>query len=412
MNTRLVAYIASCMRLFQNIAQSIEAIRTNLLRAGITIFIIALGITALVFVKTAISGISTGLGSSFSALGTNTFTIRNYQSTVRIGRRGRESKQSYPDITYRQAQAFKTNFDVVAPVSLNKSGGSTLQLTFKEEETNPNVSVIGTDENYLLANRFEIYAGRDLTPEDVKLARNVIVIGWEVKTQLFPYQSGVGEWVYMGGRGYKVVGELAEMGASGFSSLDRRALIPISTLRRTNSELGSITVNVYVKDAGQMPFYMAEARQIFRQTRRLAPAEDDNFAITKSDAFVGQLLEQLGIITLSAQLIALITLLGASVALLNVMLVSVTERTREIGVRKALGASSRQVLGQFLWEAVIICQIGGILGFLLGVLGGNLVSKWIFSASFVIPWDWLLIGATVCTIVGMVSGFYPARKAA
>lgn len=401
------------MQFLRNISQSIEAIRANAVRAGITIFIIALGITALVFVRTAIDGISYGLGSSFSALGTNTFTIRNNERTVRIGRRGRNARrEKNPSITYRQAQAFKDDFEEIAPVSLTKWGGSTLQLTYQNEETNPNVSLTGTDENYLTTNRFDLAEGRGLSAEDVRLTRNVIVLGWEVKTQLFPFQEGVGNLVYMNGRAYKVVGILAEMGASGFNNLDRQALIPISTLRRTNADLGSITLNVYAENADQIPFYMDEARQSFRIVRGLAPVDEDDFALIKSDAFVGQLLEQLQIITISAQLIALITLLGAAVALLNVMLVSVTERTREIGVRKSLGASKRNILGQFLWEAVVICQIGGILGFLLGVLGGNIVSSWIFDAAFVIPWGWLLTGATVCTIVGVVSGFYPARKAA
>lgn len=399
------------MRLFLILQQAFDAIRANALRAGVTIVIIALGITALVVVRTSIEGIKAGMSSSFSQLGANTFRLENRASAVRFGRRGRAAMQDFPPITYRQAVAFQKQMQGIAPVSISGSGG-TVKVTYQRESTNPNIRVVASDPYYLATSRQELAAGRSLTEEDLNLARNVVVVGHDVKQTLFPYTRAIGKKVNVGGNIATVVGVFAQMGSSGFTSTDRTVLMPLTTLRASQQSLGSLTLNVFAAEAAEIDYLMAEAQGQLRLVRGLTAREPDNFSLSKSDAFVNQLVDQLGVITISAQVIALITLLGASIALLNVMLVSVTERTREIGVRKALGASRRSILQQFLWEAIMICQVGAVLGILLGVFGGNLVSNLLFDGVFVAPWDWILIGLVACFLVGVLSGYSPARKAA
>ena len=400
------------MRFLLNLNQSLDAIRANLFRAGVTIFIIALGITALVVVMTSIEGIKAGMAASFSALGSNTFRIENRSSQIVFGRGGGRRPQKFPPITYRQALDFKSQFGSLVPVSITGSGGGAAKVKYQDETTNPNISLNGADENYLRTARFTLLEGRSISQEDVALARNVVVLGFEVKENLMPYETSLEKFVNINGQIYKVIGTFEKMGTTGMSGADRSVVIPISTLRNKNPNLGSLTINVFVEEAGQINPIMEEARGQFRLTRGLRATDEDNFSVAKSDAFVSQLLDQLKAVTIAAQLIAFITLLGASVALLNVMLVSVTERTNEIGLRKALGATRRNILGQFLWEAVVICQVGGLLGILMGVSGGNLVSSLAFKGDFVIPWGWIFTGIIACLVVGVLSGYYPAWKAA
>ncbi|GAB4408295.1 MAG: ABC transporter permease [Bacteroidia bacterium] len=400
------------MRFYLNITQSLDSIRANIFRAGVTIFIIALGITALVVVMTSIEGIKAGMSESFSSLGSNTFRIENRSSQITIGgSRGRRPK-AFPPITYREAQAFQEQFGPGVPVSITGSGGSISQVKYQQTETNPNIQLIGTDQHYLKTARFTVLEGRSISSEDVALARNVVVLGHEVKEKLFPFEFAPGNYVNVDGNIYKVIGVFERMGTTGMSGADRSVVVPISTLRSKVPSLGSLTLNVFVEDANGMEAAMAEARGRFRAIRGLRLELPDNFSVAKSDEFVSQLIQQLGAVTLSATFIALITLLGASVALLNVMLVSVTERTNEIGLRKALGATRGHIQGQFLWEAIVICQLGGVLGVLMGVIGGNIVSNLAFKGTFVVPWGWMFIGLFACFVVGLGSGFYPAWKAA
>ncbi|MDX2285884.1 MAG: ABC transporter permease [Bacteroidia bacterium] len=400
------------MRIFLSITQSVDAILANKFRAGVTIFIIALGITALVVVMTSIEGIKNGMASSFSSLGANTFRVQNQASQVRIGGARGGRAQKYPPITYREAAAFKDAFDSLAPVSLSLGGTGMGKIKYRGQETNPNVQISGTDENHPITNRYTIADGRALSGEDVELGRNVCVVGHEIQENLSPYEPITGKVINANGQMYKVVGVYEKIGSTGFNNADRAVFLPISTLRNHYPQSGSVSINVYAPDPLFMEGLMEEARGAFRLVRGLNPKDEDDFAVTRSDAFVEQILQQVSILTLAATIIAMITLLGASVALLNVMLVSVTERTNEIGLRKALGATRSNIQSQFLMEAIVICQIGGLFGILLGVLIGNLISSLIFAGAFVVPWGWIIAGIIACLIVGVASGYYPAWKAA
>ena len=362
---------------------------------------------------TSIEGIKYGMSSSFSSLGSNTFRIQNRSFEIRFGNRGRRSnRQRNPNITYREAVDFQDKFDEQAVVSISVYGSGSAKAKYKSETTNNNISLIGTDENYITTSRYVLEEGRGLTEEDVMLGRNAVVIGNEIREKLFRFGSPLGEAVNINGHIYKVVGVFEKMGSMGMSGADRTALIPITTLRNHYPNHGSLTLNVYAENTTEIPWLMEEAKGVFRTTRRLKVKEENDFAITSSDEFINELFDKLSFITGTAQIIALITLLGAAVALLNVMLVSVTERTNEIGLRKAMGATRSNILKQFLIEAIVICQLGGLLGILIGILGGNLVTSFLFEGSFVVPWGWVLTGITACLIVGVAAGYYPAWKAA
>ncbi|MEM7367212.1 MAG: ABC transporter permease [Bacteroidota bacterium] len=401
------------MKFLLNLNQSLDAIRANIFRAGVTILIIALGITALVVVMTSIEGIKAGMSQSFSSLGSNTFNIMNVNNSLQVrGRRKGRRIVKFPRITYREASQFQKNFDQFGISSASVNGTSNAIVQTANYRTNPNVTVTGTDELYLETSKFVLAEGRGLSSEDIALGRNVVVIGSDIRELLFPHSSSIGQNVTMNNQVYEVVGAFEKVGTTGISGTDRTALIPISTLRRHYPNFGSITLNVFVEEAQVMDFAMEEAQGQFRIIRGLRVDQEDNFSISRSDAFVNQFLDQISVVTLVAQIIAFITLMGASIALLNVMLVSVTERTSEIGLRKAMGATKGNILLQFLMEAIVICQVGGMLGIMMGILGGNIVSSLAFEGEFVIPWVWVFIGFLACLVVGIGSGYYPAWKAA
>ncbi|MEL6191089.1 MAG: ABC transporter permease [Bacteroidota bacterium] len=399
------------MRLVQNINQSIDAVRANSFRAGVTIFIIALGITCLIGVLTSIEGVKYGMLQSFSRMGTNTFNIQNWGRTTQTKGRGR-NYVSYPPITYRQSQIFKERFRKEATVSVRAYGTGVASVSYKSNKTNNTIQIVGSDENYPKTARYVIEEGRNLTPDDIRLGKNVAVIGAELKKRIFPNESPIGKTINANNHVYKVVGLFEEIGATSGSGGDKVVVIPLTTLRRHYPYHGSLTLDVFSDDPSRLDFLMDEAVGEFRVIRQQRLDEPENFSVRKSDAFVGELMENLSVLTISAKVIALITLLGASVALLNVMLVSVTERTNEIGLRKAMGATKKNILSQFLIEAIVICQFGGALGILLGLFVGNILSTLAFNAGFVVPWSWVIVGVIACFAVGIGAGYYPARRAA
>lgn len=392
--------------------QAVEAVRTNLLRASVTMFIIALGITSLVGVLTSIDGVKYAMASSFSSLGSNTFRIVNSGSGMRMGG-PRPAKKKQPVIEFLEAMAFRKQFENKAIVCITGAGNFGATLKYDKQKTNPNVQCMGTDANYVKVYRYTITEGRNFTDDDAFTGDKVIILGSDVRKNLFPFGKAVGEKVNMDNHIYKVIGVMGEVGTSGSMGGDKIVLLPLQTLRSDfPSTSRSFSINVFANDPMQLKLLMEEAKGTFRLIRRLLPGDPENFEVVKSDQFVEELMKNLAVLTLSATLIALITLFGASIALLNVMLVSVTDRTKEIGIRKALGATKSDILTQFLLEAILICQIGGLVGIFLGMGAGNIVSTVLMKSQFVIPWNWIGLGIVLCFIVGVVSGIYPAWKAA
>jgi putative ABC transport system permease protein len=272
--------------------------------------------------------------------------------------------------------------------------------------------VMGGDENYLKVSGYDIELGRNFSAREAKAATNICIIGKEIKTKLFKNNKmPVGESIMVGAAKYRVVGVLKERGnASGFGG-DRLVIIPVMNAYQVfNKGNMSAVITVAVDDVSKMNMATEDAKGLFRRIRGLKAYEDDNFEIYKADNIANELLDQLQYFTLAATIIGFITLLGAAVGLMNIMLVSVTERTREIGIRKALGATKGAIKSQFLIEAIVICQLGGIGGIIFGISIGNIVSSFV-EGGFIIPWLWVTGGILLCVLVGVVSGIYPAIKA-
>jgi putative ABC transport system permease protein len=404
---------SSILTTAENISEALKSVKSNRLRAFLTILIIAFGIMAIVGVLTAIEGIRGSLESSFTTLGSNTFKIQNYESTVKITSGGgrRAKKKPMPEISYYQAAAFKRIFSGEAPVSVTFPVNFAAKARHLNYTSNNNLDLKGVDENFLLTESFFPAEGRIINKGDVEMARNVAVIGDEVKKTLFPFSSAIGKEILVDGSRYTVIGVFQPKGATFGTGGDKIICIPVTTaMKDYNTKDLSFGISVFVKNPERMNEVIDEAIGRFRIIRGMKPGDEEDFSIAKSDTFVNSLLDSLIALRIAAISIAIITLLGASIGLMNIMLVSVTERTREIGIRKALGATRKNILFQFLTEALVICQLGGLLGILLGVGIGNVIGLFL-NSPFIAPWEWMLLGVSICFVVGLASGIYPARKA-
>ncbi len=394
----------------ENMRIAFSSIRSNLLRSILTMIIISFGIMALVGILTAIDSIKYSLNSEFSQMGANTFSIKN-RGLVMHQEAGQLKRMK--NITYREAMTFKQRFRHLGSVSVYLSGAGIVKVSYQHRETNPNVSISGCDENYLANSGYTIAMGRNFSSNELDYGANVVIIGNTLKKFLFTDGiNPVGANIYVGNKRLKVIGVLEEKGSSMGMSSDNSCFIPLNNLRRyVNSKNRSYMISVKSPDAMNMEAAISEATMLFRNIRKLGPAEENNFVIEKSDSLASMLIENLQTVTLAATLIGFITILGAAIGLMNIMLVSVTERTQEIGIRKAIGANQKIIRNQFLLEAVIIGVIGGLIGILLGIIIGNSISM-LTQSKFIIPWIWIITSVLLCILVGLISGLYPANKAA
>jgi putative ABC transport system permease protein len=395
----------------ENLRISFRAIRSNRLRAILTICIIAFGIMALVGILTAIDAIKSSLTNQFTMMGANSFTITSRGMNINIGGSKTRTK-NFSRISYREAEEFKGRFKEGAwvAVSFYASRGATVK--YGSEETNPTISLTGVDENHLSVSGYEIETGRNFTVDEIQMNRHLVVIGSDIVKDLFiGGVEPVGKEITVAGMKLKVVGVLKSKG-SGIGNPDRVCFMPVTTARQYFSYPNmTFSITIMPINPVNLDVMAGEAEAIFRIVRNLNPRDESDFNINKSDNIVKMLLENLKYVTLAATIIGIVTLFGAAVGLMNIMLVSVTERTREIGVRKAIGAKTQTIKYQFLFESIMIGQLGGIFGIILGILIGNGVSSMLRS-SFVIPWVWVFTGIVVCFVVGVVSGYAPAVKAA
>ncbi|WDF56321.1 ABC transporter permease [Mucilaginibacter sp. KACC 22063] len=393
----------------ENVAIALQSISGNRLRTSLTALIIAIGIMALVGILTAIEGIKQYTNDAFASMGANSFTIRNRGSGIVFGNGGQ--RKYYKAIRYDEAVRFKNTFKLPVLISINSYASFAAIAKYGDVKTNPNISVLGADENYLLTGGYKLAAGRNFSSSEVEHGSNVVIIGDEIKQRLFKNSDPINKLVLIGSNKYRIVGLLTPKGSSAGFGGDKVCIIPVFKAKQiTTNPNPSFTIGVMVNNPGALEGTIGEATAAFRNIRGLRIGQDDNFEITRSDSIQQQLAGQLAGITVAGFAVGIITLLGAAIGLMNIMLVSVTERTREIGVRKAIGATPAIIRKQFLIEAIVICIIGCIGGIILGMAVGNLIAIQI-SGHFVVPWLWLMVALFICTFIGLASGFYPAKKA-
>jgi len=404
-----------------------RTIRGNKLRTGLTVCIIAFGIMALIGIITAIEAMNQKLTESFSTMGANGFTIRYKQRNIRFGQGGgnnsevklsqkgqRKERSSNLDkkITIKQAELFVDSFQFPATIGIGISGGKNSVISYETRKTSPNIFLLGGDENYLTLNGFAVELGRNFNRLDIQSARNVCVLGYDVANKLFKQniQGAVNKIVRINSIPYRVLGVLESRGSTFGFSRDNVVLTSYTNMERNFNSGGSYSIAIQTTAIDQVPAVMGEAEGLFRSIRRLSTTEQSNFVLDRADSIAEKAMNSLGFLTISATVIGLITLIGAAIGLMNIMLVSVSERTREVGLIKAIGGKRKSVSQQFLLEAIIISILGAFFGIILGIAVGNLFS-FVLKTGFVLPWNWVFYGIAICTGVGLTAGIYPARKA-
>lgn len=413
------------MNLLDTISLSYRTIRGNKLRTGITVAIIALGIAALVGINTAIQAMTQKFTESFSAMGANGFTLRYKQiwrmqsdnNKTEAKRKGekkeKQSNQNKP-ITKLQAETFKQQFTFPSLVSLSFFGRRDAILNYESKKTNPTVRISGGDENYIELNGYKLASGRNLNELDIESGRNVCMLGSDIAFSFFGEnpERGLEKIIKVNGIPFRVIGVLESKGQTLGFSWDNAIITSYNNVRRffAPANNASFAIGIKVKDVTQLDAAIGEAEGRFRAIRKLTTTEGNNFLIDKSDSIVNMLMDNLKWVTLSAVIIGFITLSGAAIGLMNIMLVAVTERTKEVGLIKAIGGKQRNVRTQFLFESIFISLFGAAFGIFAGILLGNMVSL-LMHTGFVVPWQWVALGIGMCSAVGLAAGIYPAYKA-
>jgi putative ABC transport system permease protein len=419
------------MKLFDTLSLSFRTVRSNKLRTGITVTIIAFGIMALVGINTAIDAMKQKFTESFASMGATGFTIhykdynffgggRDQSKVEKKGAKKVKVSNSKIPISKEQAELFKKSYQFPAKISINLPGNNNNIVSLGDRKTNPTVQVVGGDEYYAELNGYNLNGGRSLNDLDVESGRNVCLLGSDLVKKFFNDNpdKALEKIIKVNGIPFRVIGTMESKGSSLGRSMDNVMITSYNNVRRFFNQgpiepwnpIPSFNMQVKIQDVNQMDVAIGEAEGVFRPIRRINTTDASNFVIDKSDRFVQELLSNLSVITWSAFVIGLITLAGAAVGLMNIMLVAVTERTKEIGLVKAIGGRKAAIRQQFLYESILISLMGAVLGSFLGILIGNVFSL-VLKTGFVFPWGWLILGMLICTLVGILAGLYPALKA-
>jgi putative ABC transport system permease protein len=396
------------MKFSEIFKMSLIAIRSNKLRSALTLLGIIVGVFSIIGVMTAVQVLQNSIEDGLSGLGANTFQVQ--KEPVMVGRAKWLKSLKWKDIRYPQGLIVKEKMSLAQSVALESwQGGQTIQ--FGSLKTNPSVGVAGEEPEGIPTNSWTIKEGRSLNDDDVRYASYVAILAQDVVKKIFPHGGAVGSEIRIGDDRYRVIGTFDLKGSSLGGSNDNYVVVPLSTFLNAYGKLRSIHIMVKAKNAEVYDDCVEEARMILRTIRNVAPGDEDDFTIFSNDSLIATFNDFTLYVKLGVGFMSFISLIAAGIGIMNIMLVSVTERTREIGIRKALGARKSNILSQFVTEAVVLCEIGGVIGVGLGILGGNLAAL-AFNFPPVFPLDWALIGFAITTFVGVVFGVYPAWKAA
>jgi putative ABC transport system permease protein len=399
------------MNLLENMKEGLRSIQANMLRSVLTSLIVAIGITSLVGILTAVDGIERSVNESLSSLGVNIFEI-----TSKVNRGGSTqgvAQKVYPPLKLSEALRFIDQYRVPASISLSANLSWNAEVKHMSVKTNPNVTINGVNEEYMAIKGLNLQAGRGFSTIEIGYGTPVAIIGHKIYKTLFKdNEEPINNKITLLGTQFKVIGIIEEKGQLQEDNYDNMVIIPIRLANQMAKGRGLYyELSIGIADISKIDYAMGEATGVMRSIRRDEIGSENSFELERSET----LAEEMASITSGLRFggfgVGFITLLGASIALMNIMLVSVTERTREVGVRKALGATPLRIRQQFVIEAIVVCLLGGLAGIVLGILIGNGISSLMGINIFVIPWMWMFVGLVVCVAVGLISGYYPAHKA-
>lgn len=388
---------------------AIDAIRQNKLRSTLTLLGISIGVFSVIGVMTAIRTLESSVQSGLNVFAANTFVIQKYPS-IQIGRRDKKIRNR-KNIDYDQYKKLKEHAKLPVLVSVSE-GSSIRNVKYKHISVKNYVSLLGGDEGSIRMYKTFISDGRNIAPDDVRYARNVCVLGMDVVDRLFPFEDPLSKKIQIEGLNYYVIGITERQGEAFGQSQDNYIAIPITNyLQKFSNKWTTLSINVEAASEKDYDKTREEVIGIMRTIRKVKAGEDNDFELETNDEMIETFSGFTGGIKLFALSVSIIALVVAGIGIMNIMLVSVTERIKEIGIRKAIGATKQDILTQFLMEAVFLSEFGGIVGIIMGISAGNLVS-FIFKIPAVIPIDWAIIGLAVCSLIGIGFGIYPAWKAA
>ena len=397
----------------ENVLIALDSIKSQMLRTILTVIIIGIGIWALVGILGLVDVLSNNIAGNFASMGSNTFNIQRYDFTFNSNRRGGEKRKVNPVISYNNVREFIDLYQFpTAQTSVSFTGTATAEVKFENEKTDPEVQVFGANENFLENGGIKVEQGRNFTKFDVENNTKVCVIGSDFLKSLFKNDAPLGKTISIRGAKFKVIGILESKGSTFGNNQDLRVIIPIQVARGMFTQPNiNYNISIKVENNELMDQAQDEAIITLRNIRKLSPLDKNNFGILRSDDLLNQISEISDMLSIAAWVISIVTILGSSIALMNIMLVSVTERTREIGVRKALGAKSSTISLQFFIETIVIGQIGSVFGIILGVLTGLALAKG-FGTEFQLPVAAMIWATIITFIVAVIAGSYPATKAA
>ncbi|MEO7168112.1 MAG: ABC transporter permease [Spartobacteria bacterium] len=391
---------------------ALASVGANKLRSALTMLGITIGVFSVISVMTAIGAMQASIETGLTLFGSNLFQFAKYPVNVRAGGSGQKKYENRRNISYAEAQRYEELMEGNAQDVCLKTFDNGKQAVYNGVKTTPSLTIVGTNKSFLAANAYTLAYGRNLTDEDVALSRRVLVVGRAIEERLFPHESPLGRVIKLSGHTFTIVGVMAERGTAFGQSQDDICVMPIT---RLFEDFGSAnrSINIATQSSSQLDYNRTFDRGVgaMRIARGLRAEEENDFEIYTNDSLKSAFVSIAGVIRIGAFVISTIALLAAGIGIMNIMLVSVTERTKEIGIRKSIGARNRDILRQFLAEAVFISEAGGILGIFLGVLGGDLLALWL-NVSLIFPFGWAIAGLVVCSAIGIGFGLYPAYRAA